>query len=108
MLRKGKGNKTVHREKSLFSNQKTDMTEYEKLNLKIISLSSDKLQEIINNSSNYDLLSVSYAKEELSRREFNQQHNIDTTNKRTKLNKKYPEHRHLVKKWKYASRKRSR
>lgn len=108
MIRKGKGNKTFNREKLLFSNFKKDMTEYEKLNIKIISLSNEELKTILDNSSEHDILTVSYAKEELFRREFNQKNGIDTQKKRTKLNKKYPEHKHLVNKWKNHHKRKSK
>ncbi len=108
MQRKGKGKKTFSREKLLFSNFRLDMTEYEKLNIKIISLSNEELKIILDNSSKHDILTVSYAKEELSRREFNKKNGIDTKKKRTKLNKKYPEHKHLMNRWKSQHRRKSK
>jgi hypothetical protein len=108
MLRKGKGRKTFRGEKYLFSGSKKDITEYEKLNIKIISYANEQLQYILDNPSAYDLLTIDYAKEELDRRKFNKEHGIDTKKKRTRLNKKYPEHKHLMNKWKSKNGKRSR
>lgn len=96
MIRKGKGKKTFKREKLLFSNSKKDRTLTENLHLKIISMSTSELKNIVENSTNTDLLTLSFAKEELDRRNFNQQYQVDTQKKRNKLNKKYPEHKHLL------------
>jgi hypothetical protein len=70
------------------------------LNLKIIGLSDKDLQSIIDSPNLHDILTTSYAKDEYARREFNRKYQIDTQKKRTKLNKKYPEHKHIMKKWK--------
>lgn len=95
MLRKGKGKKTFYREKLLFSNNKKGRTPAENLQFKIISMSTKRLEEIVKNPESVDLLTLSFAKEELDRRNFNQKYKIDTQSKRNKLNKKYPEHKHL-------------
>lgn len=96
MLRKGRGKKTFHREKLLFSNTKKGRTPAENLQFKIISMRTRDLKEIVKNPESADLLTLSFAKEELDRRNFNQKHKIDTQSKRNKLNKKYPEHKHLL------------
>lgn len=96
MIRKGKGKKTFNREKLLFSKTKRGRTPTENLQYKIISLRTRELKNIVNNPDSTDLLTLSFAKEELDRRNFNQKHKIDTQSKRNKLNKKYPEHKHLL------------
>jgi len=96
MIRKGKGKKTFKREKLLFSNSKKDRTSTENLHFKIISMRTSELKNIVENSTDVDFLTLSFAKEELDRRNFNQQYQIDTQKKRNKLNKKYPEHKHLL------------
>lgn len=96
MIRKGKGKKTFTREKLLFSNSKKDRTSTENLHLKIISMRTSELKNIVENSTNVDFLTVSFAKEELDRRNFNQEYRVDTQKKRNKLNKKYPEHKNLL------------
>lgn len=96
MIRKGRGKKTFNREKMLFSNTKKGRTPTETLHLKIISMRTNKLKEIVQNPDSMDILSVSFAKEELDRRNFNQKYQVDTQRKRNKLNKKYPEHKHLL------------
>lgn len=96
MIRKGKGNKTFYREKILFSNTKKGRTPAETLHFKIISMRTTELKEIVKNPDTNDILTLSFAKEELDRRNFNQKYKIDTQRKRNKLNKKYPEHKHLL------------
>lgn len=96
MLRKGKGKKTFHREKGLFANTKKGRTPAETLHFKIISMRTRDLKEIVKNPEISDQLTLSFAKEELDRRNFNQKYKIDTQAKRNKLNKKYPEHKHLL------------
>jgi len=96
MIRKGKGRKTFNREKQLFANTKKGRTPAETLHYKIISMRTKDLKNIVQNSDGLDLLTVSFAKEELDRRNFNQKYKIDTQSKRNKLNKKYPEHKHLL------------
>lgn len=96
MIRKGKGRKTFNREKQLFANTKKGRTPAEILHFKIISMRTKDLKNIVQNSDGLDLLTVSFAKEELDRRNFNQKYKIDTRSKRNKLNKKYPEHKHLL------------
>jgi hypothetical protein len=96
MIRKGKGKKTFNREKQLFSNTKKDRTPAEILHFKIISMSTRDLKHIVLNPDTVDLLTASFAKEELDRRNFNQKNKIDTQSKRHKLNKKYPEHKYLL------------
>jgi hypothetical protein len=96
MIRKGRGKKTFTREKLLFSNSKKDRTSTENLHLKIISMRTSELKNIVENSTNIDILILSFAKEELDRRNFNQQYQVDTQKKRNKLNKKYPEHKNLL------------
>ena len=95
MIRKGKGKKTFRREKLLFSNSNKDRTSTENLHLKIISMCTSELKNIVENSTNFDFLTLSFAKEELDRRNFNHKYQVDTNKKRNKLNKKYPEHKHL-------------
>jgi len=95
MIRKGRGNKTFNREKKLFSNTKKGRTPTETLHFKIISMSTRDLKHIVQNPDTVDLLSSAFAKEELDRRNFNKKNKIDTQSKREKLNKKYPEHKHL-------------
>jgi hypothetical protein len=107
MIRKGKGKKTYTKEKSLFCNCRKGRTDAETLNFKIISKRTSDLKHIINNPDS-DILSKSFAKEELDRRNFNQQNNIGTQKHRSKLDKKYPEHKNLLEQWKRKpSRKRS-
>ena len=96
MNRKGRGKKTFYREKLLFSNTKKGRTPAETLHFKVISMRTTELKDIVQNSEKTDALTLSFAKEELDRRNFNQQHKIDTQRKRNKLNKKYPEHKHLL------------
>jgi hypothetical protein len=96
MNRKGRGKKTFYREKLLFSNTKKGRTPAETLHFKVISMRTTELKDIVQNSETTDALTLSFAKEELDRRNFNQQHKIDTQRKRNKLNKKYPEHKHLL------------
>jgi hypothetical protein len=99
MLRKGRGKKTYIRDKTLFSNSRKGRTDAETLNFKIISKKTSDLKKIINNPDS-DILSKSFAKEELDRRNFNQRNNIGTQKHRSKLDKKYPEHKNLLKQWK--------
>jgi hypothetical protein len=100
MIRKGKGEKTFARERKLFSNTKKGRTPAETLHFKIISMRTRDLKNIVQNPDKVDLLTLSFAKEELDRRNFNQKNKIDTQSKRHKLNKKFPEHKHIMKKWK--------
>ena len=96
MERKGKGKKTFYRERRLFANYKKGRTDAEKLNYKIISMRTRDLKQILSEPDKQDLLTISFAKEELDRRNFNQKHQIDTQKKRLKLDKQYPEHKHLL------------
>lgn len=96
MIRKGRGKKTFNREKLLFANSKKGRTPAESLHFKVISMRTKELKNIVKNPDSTDLLTLSFAKEELDRRNFNQKHKIDTQSKRNKLNKKYPEHKHLL------------
>jgi hypothetical protein len=96
MERKGRGKKTYNREKCLFAGYRKGRTEAETLNFKIISMRTKDLKDIVNNSDTTDILTFSFAKEELERRNFNQKNKIDTPKRRKKLNKKYPEHKHLL------------
>lgn len=96
MIRKGRGKKTFIVEKKLFSNTKKGRTPAESLHFKIISMRTRDLKNIVQNPNTVDLLSLSFAKEELDRRNFNQKNKIDTQSKRNKLNKKFPEHKHLL------------
>jgi len=96
MIRKGKGKKTFNREKKLFSNTKNGRTPTETLHFKVISMRTRDLKNIVQNPETVDLLTASFAKEELARRNFNQKNKIDTQSKRHKLNKKFPEHKHLL------------
>jgi hypothetical protein len=93
--RKGKGKKTFAREKKFFSNIKKGRTPAETLHFKIISMRTRDLKNIVQNNNTEDLLTLSFAKEELDRRNFNQKNKIDTQSKRHNLNKKFPEHKHL-------------
>jgi len=99
MLRKGRGKKTFFKEKQLFSGCRKGRTDSETLNFKIISKKTSDLKKIINDPDS-DILSKFFAKEELDRRNFNQQNNIGTQKHRSKLDKKYPEHKNLLKQWK--------
>ncbi len=96
MIRKGRGKKTFNREKRLFSNTRQGRTPTETLHFKIISMSTRDLKNIVQNPDTADLVALSFAKEELDRRNFNQKNKIDTQSKRNKLNKKFPEHKHLL------------
>lgn len=96
MIRKGRGKKTFNREKLLFSNTKKGRTTAETLHFKVISMSTTRLKDIVQNPETTDILTLSFAKEELDRRNFNQKYKIDTQKKRNKLNKQYPEHKHLL------------
>lgn len=96
MERKGRGQKTYNREKRLFAGYRKGRTEAETLNFKIISMRTRDLKQIVNNSDRTNTLALSFAKEELERRNFNQKNKIDTPKKRKKLNKQYPEHKHLL------------
>jgi hypothetical protein len=96
MLRKGRGKKTFNREKRLFSNTRKGRTPTETLHFKVISMSTRDLKNIVENPDTTDLLTLSFAKEELERRNFNLKNKIDTKSKRNKLNKKFPEHKHLL------------
>lgn len=100
MLRKGRGKKTFNREKQLFSKTKKDRTPTETLHFKIISMRTRDLKYIVQNLETVDSLTFSFAKEELYRRNFNQKHKIDTQSKKNKLNKQYPEHKHILQRWK--------
>ena len=75
MIRKGKGKKTFNREKRLFSNTKQGSTPTETLHFKVISMSTRDLKNIVQNPDTVDLLTLSFAKEELDRRNFNQKNN---------------------------------
>lgn len=99
MIRKGKGKKTYNRDKILFSGYRKGRTDSETLHFKIISKRTKELKKIINDP-NSDILSASFAKEELERRKFNKKNKIGTQKHRSKLNKQYPEHKNLVKQWK--------
>jgi hypothetical protein len=105
MLRKGRGKKTFIKDQQLFSVSKKERTDAENLNFKIISMRTKELKEIINNP-NSDILSLSFAKEELHRRNFNKKNKIGTQKQRSKLNKQYPEHKNLLDQWKQKSSKR--
>lgn len=96
MIRKGRGKKTFNREKKLFSNTKKGRTPAETLHFKVISMRTRDLKHIVENPDTVDLPTASFAKEELDRRNFNQKNKIDTQSKRHKLNKKFPEHKHLL------------
>jgi hypothetical protein len=107
MLRKGRGKKTYFKDQQLFSVSKKGRTDAETLNFKIISMRTKDLKEILNNPGS-DILSLSFAKEELDRRNFNQKNKIGTQKHRSKLDKQYPEHKNLLKQWKRKpSKKRS-
>lgn len=96
MNRKGKGKKTFYREKLLFSNTRKGRTPAETLHFKVISMRTTELKDILEHPETTDTLILSFAKEELDRRNFNQKYKIDTQKKRNKLNKQYPEHKHLL------------
>lgn len=100
MYRKGQGRKTYSREGRLFSANRSGMTESDKINLKVISMSNDVLKKIIENPEENDRLIVSFAKEEYARREFNKAHNLADNKLRRKLNNRFPEHKHMTRKWK--------